>query len=904
LRRRGTIRLAQALAGLSIALTVVVLDRTGLTRDVDRWLYDALAEHMAPSPPADVVLVAIDETSLAEVGRWPWPRRIHAELIRRLAARGAAAIGIDVIFSESDATDPAGDTLLAMAIVSAGNVVLPVYREMAQGRSRERRPLPVLAAAAAGLGHVGLTPDEDGRLRRFRLVEAGRPSLPVAMLALAGHAVPAVDEALLPSPHGASHVRRLSAAAVLRDDPLQRDLEGAVVLVGVTAAGLAPRTAWPDAPGGIAAVEVQAAAIGAIRQNVVVVPLPEPWRTGGLLLLGMGVGLVLGRERPGRALPLTALLIVGAAPAALLLLGHRLLPLATPALASGLGLTLWVAARWLRERHRLRSEQRRAELTLRSVADAVVTADATGRIDSVNPAAERLLGRRRRQLLGQPLDEAVRLLDSDRSVAASRLCDEAPVSASLTLVDLEGRRRAVRVTAAPMRRGRHVTGCVLALSDVTLEHHLMREVSHRATHDDLTGLPNRSLLRDRLEHALARARRDRSHGAVVMLDLDRFKAVNDALGHASGDALLAAVAKRLMGAKREADTLSRLGGDEFVLMLEAVAHEADALAAAERYRATLRQPFAIDGHALHVMASFGISLFPRDGREPDELLRNADLAMYRAKRSLPGSILFFAAEMNAKAMERLALDRELRQAVERREFELHYQPQLAIDRRRLVGVECLVRWRHPTRGLLAPASFVPLAEETGLICDIGRQVLADGCRQLSAWTALDPALRLSVNLSVVQLKADEGLVRFVAETMQGVNLDCRRLELEVTESLFLDPRLATLSARLRELTEAGVRLSIDDFGTGYSSLAYLRRFPFDRIKIDRSFVQDVEHDRQACAIVHSIIGLGHSLGKPITAEGVETEGQLRFLHREGCDEAQGYLLGRPGRPETIDTWLH
>ena len=278
--------------------------------------------------------------------------------------------------------------------------------------------------------------------------------------------------------------------------------------------------------------------------------------------------------------------------------------------------------------------------------------------------------------------------------------------------------------------------------------------------------------------------------------------------------------------------------------------------------------------------------------------------MYRAKHALPGSIQFFADEMNDRAKERLALERELRLAVDRREFELHYQPQLAIDRRRLVGVECLVRWRHPTRGLLSPASFVQVAEENGLICDIGRQVLTDGCRQLRSWSSLDPTLRLSVNLSVVQLKADDGLVDFVAGTMRHAGLDCGLLELEVTEGLFLDPRLDIMSSKLRELTEAGIKLSIDDFGTGYSSLAYLRSFPVDRIKIDRTFVKGVEEDEQACAIVRSIIGLGHSLGKPITAEGVETEAQLGFLQRERCDEAQGYLLGRPDEAASIDRWLH
>ncbi len=900
--RTGRSRLAAAAAaGLAFSLAVVALDRSGLARGLDLRTYDILARHMGGLPPGDVVLIAIDDASLADVGRWPWPRRVHAELIRRLAARGAAAIGVDVIFADPDRGDLGGDALLASAIRSAGRVVLPVYREQVGGVAVERGPLPALATVAAGLGHVGLTPDADGRLRHFRLVEAERPSLPMAMLAVAGHSLPAAGEVLLPLPTGGGRVRSLSARDVLRGG-LPRDLVGVMALVGATAPGLAPRARWGDGTE-MAAAEAQAGALAALRQGLVVHDLREPWRSVLLALLGFAAGLIVGGRRRRDAWMALALLPIALVPVLVLLLGHRLLPLGAPTLATVVAIGIWLAGSWARERRALQSHRVRAEVTLRSIADAVVTTDSAGRLDSLNPAAERLLGVSRAQVLGRPVEAAVRLVDGEQPAVMGELLGGRQVSANFALIDLGGRRREVRVTAAPMHRGRQRTGTVLALSDMTVERRLMREASHRASHDPLTGLPNRSLLHDRLERALARARRERSQGAVVMFDLDRFKSVNDALGHLAGDALLQSVAQRLLADKRDTDTLSRLGGDEFVLMLEGTPHEADALAAAERYRGMLRPPFAIDGHALHVMASFGIAMFPRDGADPEQLLKNADSAMYRAKRTLPGSIVFFAEEMNAKAMERLALDRELRQAVESREFELHYQPQLAIGRRRLAGVECLVRWRHPTRGLLAPASFVPLAEETGLICEIGRQVLVGSCRQLAAWAALDPALRLSVNLSVVQLKADDGLVRFIGETMREVGLDARQLELEVTESLFLDPRLAQLSHRIRELTEAGIKLSIDDFGTGYSSLAYLRSFPFDRIKIDRSFVQAVEADDRAGAIVRSIIGLGHSLGKPITAEGVETEAQLRFLEVERCDEAQGYLLGRPGEPQAIQRWL-
>ncbi|HMR33695.1 MAG TPA: EAL domain-containing protein [Geminicoccaceae bacterium] len=884
---------------IAFILVTLLADWSGITRGTDRWLYDRVAARLAPPPPPDVLIVAIDEASLSSVGRWPWPRRVHAELVRRLASRGASVVGIDVIFAEPDIMDPAGDELLAAAI-SAGNVVLP----LGPGRLHDSGTEPLEAfAAGARLGHSALTPDDDGRLRRFLLVEDGHPSLPVAMLRSVGRDPPTLDQAWLPLPPGPSAIRHMSAADVLAAEPAARDLDGVMVLVGITAPGLAPRVAWPDAPAGVAAVEVQAAALSVLHQGRLITGVAEPGRTGLVLALSALVGLAIGRSPPGRLLPALALAVAAAGPVLLLVLDDALMPLTAPAVGALAGIAVCALVRWLGERRELRSAQRRAQVVLSSIADGVIVVDAAGAVDFANPAAERMLDVGGGGLIGRPIGQVLELSEESGPTDVSRFLGTAAVSSGLTLSDSNGRRRSIRLTTAPMGRGHRAAGTVLALSDVTVERELMREISHRAHHDGLTGLPNRVLLRDRLESALARARRSSACGAVVMLDVDRFKAINDALGHAAGDALLHAMAQRLASAKRDVDTLSRIGGDEFVLVLE-LASESDALAATERYREALAAPFTVDGHALHVTASFGISLFPRDADDPDQLLRNADLAMYRAKHTLPGSIQFFAEEMNARARERLALEHELRLAVARREFELHYQPQLAIDRRRLVGVECLVRWRHPTRGLLPPASFVQVAEENGLICDIGRQVLVDGCSQLRTWSSLDPSLRLSVNLSVVQLKADDGLVDFVAGTMQRAGLDCSLLELEVTEGLFLDPRLDMLSSKLRELTEAGVKLSIDDFGTGYSSLAYLRHFPFDRIKIDRTFVKDVEEDEQACAIVRSIIGLGHSLGKPITAEGVETEAQLGFLQRERCDEAQGYLLGKPGDAASIDRWLH
>jgi diguanylate cyclase (GGDEF)-like protein len=422
------------------------------------------------------------------------------------------------------------------------------------------------------------------------------------------------------------------------------------------------------------------------------------------------------------------------------------------------------------------------------------------------------------------------------------------------------------------------------------------QLEHQANYDALTGLPNRNLLNDRLRQAVYQQRSPRNL-AVVFMDLDHFKFVNDSLGHSIGDKLLKAMSERLRAVLREGDTVGRVGGDEFVLILNDQSNEEVIFRAMQRISSKVSEPITIDGKELYVSCSAGISMYPQDGPDVDTLLKNADAAMYRAKEHGRNNFQFYTAEMNERVNERLALENALRRALERQEFILHYQQKVDMKSGAIVGAEALVRWMHPEWGLVRPARFIPLAEETGLIVQLGEWVLREACRQTREW--LDSGLKpgvVSVNLSARQFR-QEGLVRMVSRILEETKLDPAQLEMELTESMVMHNVEAAI-ATLQGLKSLGVALSVDDFGTGYSSLSYLKDLPIDALKIDRSFVRDIGAGAEAedGVIAQAIISLGHSLHLKVVAEGVETDQQVRFLKRFGCDELQGFFYGEPVAP--------
>ncbi|MBL8265596.1 MAG: EAL domain-containing protein [Steroidobacter sp.] len=421
---------------------------------------------------------------------------------------------------------------------------------------------------------------------------------------------------------------------------------------------------------------------------------------------------------------------------------------------------------------------------------------------------------------------------------------------------------------------------------------------HLATHDSLTELPNRLLLDDRLSQAIAYAERRQGKVAVLVIDLDRFKMINDSLGHHGGDELLKEVASRLRTTLRKSDTLARTGGDEFVLIADEVAGQADVELLAQRVVACFVKPFHILSVDIHTAPSIGISMYPNDGSKAEELVVHADAAMYHSKKVGGGTFTFFTPSMNAFAQQRLELENGLRRALVNGELELHYQPKVDVTTGRISSTEALIRWRHPERGLVPPGDFIPLAEETGLILQIGEWVLREACRQARQWQVNGMApMRVAINMSAQQFK-QKNLVTVVRSALDNAGLEPGYLEIELTESAVMHNAAAS-AAILEELSRIGVHISIDDFGTGYSSLNYLRRFPLDKLKIDRAFIKDVVANPEDAAIVHAIIAMAHSLRLKVIAEGVETEQQLEFLRSLGCDQYQGFFCSPAVTPENF-----
>ncbi len=427
-------------------------------------------------------------------------------------------------------------------------------------------------------------------------------------------------------------------------------------------------------------------------------------------------------------------------------------------------------------------------------------------------------------------------------------------------------------------------GWIATHEDITDRQRAEERIVHMARHDALTDLPNRLMLRERLEHELKRVKRGECL-AVLCLDLDHFKSVNDTLGHPIGDELLKVVAERLRRCTREPDTIARLGGDEFAIIMTGMERPTDAVALAKRIREAITKPYHLDGHQIVADISIGISLAPMDASEPDQLLKNADMALYGAKGDGRGTYRFFEPEMDAKMKTRRELEMDLRNALVNAEFELYYQPLVNLKSNEISAFEALVRWNHPRRGLVSPADFIPVAEETGLIVPLGEWVLRRACAETAGWPG---HIKVAVNLSPSQLKS-RNLMQLVVSALAEAGMPANRLQLEITETVLMHNTFNTL-ATLHQLRKLGVQIAMDDFGTGYSSLSYLRSFPFDKIKIDRSFIQDLSNGAEPLAIVHAVAGLAKSLNMISTAEGVETQQQLDQLQLLGCTEMQGYLF--------------
>jgi diguanylate cyclase (GGDEF)-like protein/PAS domain S-box-containing protein len=546
------------------------------------------------------------------------------------------------------------------------------------------------------------------------------------------------------------------------------------------------------------------------------------------------------------------------------------------------------------------AEKERALVTLSSIGEAVVCTDVAGNITFLNLVAEKMTGWPMQEAAGRPMTEVFRTLDP-RSTEPTETTTELAIlqiravhlPSSCILIRRDGLEIPIEDSIAPIHdREGNAIGAVIVFRDVSVAQAMAKQMTHSAEHDFLTGLPNRMLLNDRIGQAIASARRRKKQVAVLFLDLDGFKHINDSLGHPIGDKLLQSIGKRLTAAVRGADTVSRQGGDEFVVLLADLALAEDAVIMAARILRTVAEPHSVDQHDLHVTTSIGVSVYPDDGQDAETLIKNADTAMYQAKENGRQSYQFFKPAMNARAVERQSIEESLRRALERQEFAVHYQPKICMKTGTITGAEALIRWTHPVRGPISPAQFIPVAEDCGLIVPIGRWVLRQACEQARRWQGAGlPTITMAVNVSAMEFQ-DEAFLPGLLHILEESGLDPRSLEIELTESALMK-RVESTAALLRTLKESGVQVAVDDFGTGYSSLSYLRKFPIDSLKIDQSFVRHIGRASDDAAIVTAVISMARSLKLRVVAEGVESIKELEFLKIHQCDEAQGYYFSPP-----------
>jgi len=913
-----------------LPMLALVLQQMELLKPLDNLIFDA--ELMMFSRPAneDIVIVAIDDYSLKKLGKWPWSRRTHAELIKLLTSAEVQAIGLDIIFAEPDLNDPEADQALVDAVRANGRVILPVLPELSNSDRNLRitLPWPELANAAAGLGHVDVEIDNDGMVRSTYLSAGmkGRywPSFALALLTLDKQnrqrylkGVRNPDATFsskfwqrdyrieVPFTGAAGHFARVSYADVLADPGLRADLRGKTILVGMTAAGLAPMFATPQykTSGLISGVELNANVLDVLLKELCIQPLDSSWGmvlTGFLVLVPvLGYNFFFTRKAFLISLLFSGLTIGVSAG---LLKGLHYWYGPTPVLlALVISYLLWNWRRLQFFTKSLFTERQLAKATLHSIADAVITTNAEGLCVYMNPAAEKLTGFTLETAQGLHINTVVRLINNDGNsendfnAFIHNLLNGQSVKEIVPryIINRSGDEYAVQINGSPIKGELNkISGAVFALSDITDTLQISRKISHLATHDQLTGLANRVLFYEQIEKALASCNRQGNFLAVLFIDLDAFKKVNDGMGHAVGDLLLIEVAARLLTNMRDADTVARWGGDEFVILLNQLSLEENITGIVVKILERLSQPFYFDGLTLYVTPSIGISVFPKDGLTAEELLAHADAAMFQVKENGCNNFCFFRSDLNKSAKQRLVMEKEMYSALEEGHFEVYYQPQVELKTNRIIGAEALLRWNHPNKGIISPGTFIPLAEETGLINKIGDWVLQAVCKQLNVWQKQGlPEICIAINLSAHQFLQHD-LRDKINQALKNNNIQACFLKVEITESLMIK-NVDKVAKMLWDIRALGVSVSIDDFGTGYSSLSVLKNFPIDQLKIDKSFINHLDTNPNDANIAQSIIMLGHNMGMNVIAEGVENKRQLGLLLEWHCDSVQGYYFSRP-----------
>jgi diguanylate cyclase (GGDEF)-like protein/PAS domain S-box-containing protein len=894
---------------LSVFFNQVLLNKIPLLQRWDNLFYDLESTGIATPADKDIVIVAIDDVSLKKMGRWPWSRAIHAHLIDQLTEAGAVAVAMDILFMDPDLTHPENDQLLASAIHRNGHVILPALTTRQDETLLIIKPLKMFAEAARQLAHVNIRFDSQGIARQFELQlelddDIYLPAMSLALSRLLlNHNEPEnlteQNRVLIQFAGPPGHFQHISYADVVSNIERQKQLAGKTVLIGITATGLGSRVATPASQTGLlmSGVEFQANALATLQSGKVIRLLQWPAYTLISFSLITLLIILFRFLSPFYALLLVFGFSILTVASSFFLLSNWSLwfaPLPT-LLCLILSYPLWSRKKLEQLGQSLFREHERASATLEAIAEAVITTDHRDRIEFMNPAAEKLLASPLAKVKRKPFSEVCQIIKQADSILINNrtLATGEQQTKTHVIRNGNGEEYDVQISSSLMYdEKKRPNGAVYALSDLTEIIDVHRKVAFIASHDTLTGLPNRVLLQDRLEQSIISSKRGSLRFAVLFIDLDGFKRINDAMGHASGDLLLQEVALRLRKVSRKSDTVSRWGGDEFIILLNNLNSPSSATKVASKIIQSLSQPIIIKNQEVIVTPSIGISLFPEDGEQATVLLEKSDTAMYNVKKSGRNHFCFYSQKLENQAKARLVLEAELRRAIESNEFEMHYQPQIDLISHELIGAEALIRWNHPDKGLVSPDSFIPLAEETGLIVPLGKWIIKKVCSQLQLWKSQGfPLIKVAINLSAHQF-TDKNLVSTITQEIRKHGLTSESIQVEITESMMIQD-IDRVIKILDDLKSAGVSIAVDDFGTGYSSLEYLKKLPIDKLKIDKSFVDSVMDNTDDASIVQAVIALGHNMNMQIIAEGVETEQQASFLKEHLCDYGQGYFYSRP-----------
>lgn len=925
---------------LLLLLMVWLLSFFEILQRVDWILYDTWNLLNITAPSNEIVIVAIDEKSLQAFGPWPWSREIHAELIKRLTQAGNNTVLLDVLFAEPAVHHPLADELLATAIATHGSVVLPVVPALDPVAQQLYAVEPLTAfRLGATLGHADIELDRDGVARRVYLYAGiDIPQWPTLGLALlhktlqrgknpVSHSITKLpknttgrwvrsQEIMIPyvSPPGA--FQQFSYAQVFYDASLLKQLENKIILVGVTANGLGSRFATPVSSAGhqpMSGVEWHANVYEMLRHDRMVYPVSTA--VASIISVGWVLVMLILTVLFSRIFSLSLLLVMLASSLAVAGVVLGWLQLWIPPVAALLGiLAIYPLWNWHRINEYVRTLfaiNEYANTALESIGDGVITTDTDNRIITVNSSMEKILGVNQKLLLGRSLQKVLAFraagdssaLEVDKNDFISDELNEFVTQGYLETAD--GQNRTVRLARQPVRDEQNkLAGFVFSINDITDNLELTQKVTNLGSCDLLTGLPNRSSLLSQLNE-LSSAAKARGEGIIILfVALDNFKKINNALGHRAGDTLLRKVALRMQEMLNHSDYLARWSGDEFVILVSCQQVSTDtAIPLVQGLLEVIRQPFAVDDQDVFMTASIGVSFYPRNGDEGESLLEHAANAMYHSKHIGGDNFSFYSPELAVVwTRDRLTFEKELRTALNDDQLQVFYQPIVDVRQQRVLHIEALVRWVHPERGFLTPGDFIPLAEQIGVIEQLGEKVLMTAClaaHDLSQ--SLGRSIGISVNVNPRQLLFG-GFVQIVSEALQQTGLPANSLILEITEDAIVN-NIPLAREVLGKIKKLGVAIALDDFGTGYSSLSLLRDLPIDTLKIDRSFIHALSQNSNDFMIMQAIIGLGKNLNLAIIAEGVETKLQMQILLNHHCNLQQGYYFSRPVSYAALSKWM-